>query len=146
MKFAHSLLRCGWLFTLGLLMFDLSLVDLLSLQWSPRTNIDIFLFLLKVSFEGLIQNLQKNSGWFKIWMGFIGPILIKLGTSSIWVFLNCLCDVLFGVTNANMLVTTQWPLKRAAHLISLAGICVAWRSESLMELSALWVYLNLIRG
>ena len=48
-----------------------------------------FLFLLKVSFEGHIQNLQKDSCRFKIWMGFVGPILIKLGTSSIWGFLYC---------------------------------------------------------
>ena len=46
-----------------------------------------FLFLAKVSFEGHIQNLQKMSCWFKIWMGFVGPILIKLWTSSIWGFL-----------------------------------------------------------
>ena len=46
-----------------------------------------FLFLSKVSFELHIQNLQKISCWFKIWMGFVGPILIKLWTSSIWGFL-----------------------------------------------------------
>ena len=82
---------CEWgaqaLFTLGLFMFALSLVNFLSLLWSPSTNIEIFLFLLKVSFEGHIQNLQKNSCWFEIRMGFVGPILIKLGTSSIWGFL-----------------------------------------------------------
>ena len=46
-----------------------------------------FLFLSKVSFELHIQNLQKNLCWFKIWMGFVGSILIKLWTSSIWGFL-----------------------------------------------------------
>ena len=46
-----------------------------------------FSFLSKVSFEEHIQNLQKISCWFKIWMGFVGPILIKLWTSSIWGFL-----------------------------------------------------------
>ena len=29
----------------------------------------------------------KKSCWFKIWMGFVGQILIKLWTSSIWGFL-----------------------------------------------------------
>ena len=47
------------LFTLGLLMFALSLVDFLSLLLSPSTDMKIFLFLSKVSFEGHIQNLQK---------------------------------------------------------------------------------------
>ena len=36
-------------------------------------------------------------------------------------------------------MTTQWPLKRAAHFTSLVWVCVVWRSESLMELSALWL-------
>ena len=45
------------------------------------------LFLSNVSFEGHKQNLQKISCWFKIWMGFVGPKLIKLWTSSIWGFL-----------------------------------------------------------
>ena len=78
------------------------------------------LFLLKVSFEGRIQNLQKNSCWFKIWMGFVGPILIlSWELLPFDVFFSCLCDVHLGVTYANMLLTTQWPLKRAAHLTSL---------------------------
>ena len=53
------------------------------LQYLPQ----YFLFLSKVSFELHTQNLQKVSCWFKIWMGFVGPILIKLWTSSIWGFL-----------------------------------------------------------
>ena len=74
------------LFTLGFLMFALSPVDFLSLLLSPSTYFNIFLFLSKVSFEGHIQNLQKNLCWFKIWMMFVGPILIKLWTSCIWGF------------------------------------------------------------
>ena len=31
-----------------------------------------------------------------------------------------------GIAYANMLVTTQWPLKRAAHLTSLVWVCVLW--------------------
>ena len=66
----------------------------------PQYLLQDFLFLSKVSFEGHIQNLQNISFWFKIWMGFVGPKLIKLWTSSIWGFLplplwwahgNCLC-------------------------------------------------------
>ena len=45
-----------------------------------------FLLLSKLSFEGHIQNLQNISRWFKIWMRFVGPILIKLWTSCIWGF------------------------------------------------------------
>ena len=52
----------------------------------PQYLLQDFLFLSKVSFEGHIQNLQKNSCWFKIWMKFVGPILIKLWTSCIWGF------------------------------------------------------------
>ena len=53
----------------------------------PQYLLQYFLFLSKVSFELHIQNLQKISCWFKIWMGFVGPIWIKLWTSSIWGFL-----------------------------------------------------------
>ena len=53
----------------------------------PQYLLQEFLFLSKVSFEGHIQNLQKISCWFKIWMRFVRPILIKLWTSCIWGFL-----------------------------------------------------------
>ena len=53
----------------------------------PQYLLQYFLFLSKVSFESHMQNLQKNSCWFKIWMGFVGPILIRLWMSSIWGFL-----------------------------------------------------------
>ena len=52
----------------------------------PQYLLQDFLFSSKVSFEGHIQNLQKISCWFKIWMRFVGPILIKLWTSCIWGF------------------------------------------------------------
>ena len=52
----------------------------------PQYLLQDFLFLSKVSFEGHIQNLKKISCWFKIWMRFVGPILIKLWTSCIWGF------------------------------------------------------------
>ena len=52
----------------------------------PQYLLQDFLVLSKASFEGHIQNLQKISCWFKIWMRFVGPILIKLWTSCIWGF------------------------------------------------------------
>ena len=52
----------------------------------PLYLLQDFLFLSKVSVDGHIQNLQKSSCWFKIWMRFVGPILIKLLTSCIWGF------------------------------------------------------------
>ena len=52
----------------------------------PQYQHRYFFFLSKVSLEGHTQNPQKNSCCFKIWMGFVGQILIKLRTSSIWGF------------------------------------------------------------
>ena len=52
----------------------------------PQYLLQNFLILSKVSFEGHIQNLQKISCWIKIWMRFVGPILIKLWRSCIWGF------------------------------------------------------------
>ena len=58
----------------------------------PQYLLQYFLFLSKVSFELHIQNLQKISCWFKIWMGFVGPILIKLWTSPhLFGFVFCGC-------------------------------------------------------
>ena len=42
----------------------------------PQYRHQYFLFLLKVSFEGHIPNLQNISCWFKIWIGFVEQILI----------------------------------------------------------------------
>ena len=52
----------------------------------PQYLLQDFLFLSKISFEGHIQNLKFFLCWFKIWMKFVGPILIKLWTSCIWGF------------------------------------------------------------
>ena len=100
-----------------------------ALAVEPQYLLQYFLFLSKVSFELHIQNLQKISCCFKIWMGFVGPILIKLWPLSIWGFL---------FAYANMLVTTQWPLKRAATSPHLSGFVFYGCLESLTELSALW--------
>ena len=99
------------LFTLGLLMFALSLVDFLSLLLSPSTYFKIFYFCQK-------YNLKD--------------------TYKIFFFLSCLFDGPLGIAYANMLATTQWPLERAVHLTSLVWVCVVWLPESLMDLSALW--------
>ena len=53
----------------------------------PQYQYQIVLFLPKASFGRHTQNLKKNPCRFKTWMGFVGQILIKLGTSSIWGFL-----------------------------------------------------------
>ena len=124
------------LFTLGLLMFALSLVDFLSLLLSPSTYFKIFIFVKSIIWWH-IQNLQKISCWFKTWMGFVGPKVIKLWTSFIWGFLSCLCDGHLGIAYANMLATTKWPLECAAHLTLLVWVCVLWLPEYLMDLSAL---------
>ena len=57
-------------------------------------------------------------------------------------------DMLPGVTYANMLVATQWPLKRAPHLTSLVWVCVLWRYKSSLELVVLWLlsYLFHVKG
>ena len=126
------------LFTLGLLMFAFSLVDFLSLLLNPSTDIKIFYIFVKSIIWRTHSKSSKKLCWFKILMGFVGPIL-SCERLPFEVLFSCLCDCLLGVTYANMLVTTQWPLERAAHLTSLVWVCVLWRPESLTELSALWL-------
>ena len=81
-------------------MFALSLVDFLSLLLSPSTYFKIFYFCQKYHLKDTYKIFKKISCGFEIWMGFVGPKLIKLWTSSIWGFLklplwwtlgNCLC-------------------------------------------------------
>ena len=55
------------------------------------------------------------------------------------VLFSCPFYVLLGANYANMLVTTQCSLKRALHLTSHAWVCVVWKPESLLKLSALWI-------
>ena len=71
----------------------------------PQYLLQDFLFLSKVSFKGHIQNLKKKSCWFKIWMGFVGPKLIKLWKSSIWGFPS----VASVMDTWELLMQTCWP-------------------------------------
>ena len=79
--------------------------------------------------KGTYKIFEKNPCRFKTWMGYVGQIFNKLGTSSFWCFRLLPFGVLFGVTNANMLVVIQWPLKHAPHLTLLPGLWMVWGSE-----------------
>ena len=90
----------------------------------PQYLLQYFLFLSKVSFELHIQNLQKISCWFKIWMGFVRLILIKLWTSSIWGFYLVASE---KVSRELLMQTCWWPLSdhwsvQPPHLTCL-GLC-----------------------
>ena len=126
-------------FTLRLLMFALSLVNFLSLLLSPNADIKIFLFLSKVSFEEHIKFFQKFHVGLKFEWGLYDQYWLSWERLPFEVFFSCIRDGLLGLTYANMLVTTKWPLKRAAHLTSLICVCVVWWPGSLMELSALCI-------
>ena len=103
------------LFALGFSIFALSLAYFLSLPLGPSTNINFFIYVKNIIWRQK-QILQKNPCRFKTWMGFLGQIFIKLKTSSIRGFLQLSFDTHLGVIYANMLVVTQWPLKRTPHL------------------------------
>ena len=111
------------LFTLGLLMFALSLVDFLSLLLSSSTYFKIFYFCQKYH----LKDTYKIINW------------LSCERLPFEVFFSCLCDGPLGIVCANMLANTQRPLERAAHLTSLVWVCVLWLPESLMDLSALWL-------
>ena len=149
-EFAHNLLRCGWLwvwgqtlFTLGLLIFALSLVDFLPLLWNPSTNINIFIFVKCIIWRAHTKSSKIHVG-LKFEWSLQDKYWLSWALLSFEVFFSCLCDVLLGVTYANMLMTTQWPLKRAPLLTSLAWVWVVWRYESSLELSALWLLWQLM--
>ena len=102
----------------------------------PQYLLQDFLFLSKVSFERHIQNIQKIHVGLKFEWGLKDQYWLSCERLPFKVFFGCLCDGLLGIAYTNMLVTTQWPLKCAAHFTSLVGVCVLWPPENLMELSA----------
>ena len=99
------------LFTLELTMFALSQVDFLSLLWASSTDIYFINFCQKYPLKDT-KSSKKNPCRFKTWMGFVGQILIKLGTSFICGFLWLPFDVLLAF--------------------------VVWGSGNSLQLSALW--------
>ena len=119
-------------------MFALSLVDFLSLLWNPSTNIEIFIFVRSINWM-THTNSKKMHVVLNFEWGLKDQYWLSWELLPFEFFFNILCDVHLGITYANMLVTTQWPLNRAAHLTSLVWVCVVWRSESLIELYALWL-------
>ena len=127
------------LFTLGLLMFALSLVDFLSLLLSPSTYFKIFYFCQKYHLKDTYKIFKKNHVGLKFEWGLEDQYWLSCERLAFEVFLSCLFDGPLGIAYANMLATTQWPLERAVHLTSLVWVCVLWLPESLMDLSALWL-------
>ena len=76
---------CEWgttsvYFTITYVCFILSRLPVFTLS-VPTSR---FLIFVKSIIWRTHTNLQTNSCWFKIWMGFAGQILIRLRTSSIW--------------------------------------------------------------
>ena len=130
------------LFIIGLSLFTLPLVDFLYLLWSPSTNIDIFIFVEIIIWRTHKKSFKNHVGLKYEW-SLLDQYWLSCQFLPFEVFFSCLCDFLLRVTYINMLVTTQWPLKRAAHLTSLVWVYVLRRSESLMEPFALWTYLIL---
>ena len=125
------------LFTLGLLMFALSLVDFLALLLSPSTYFNIFYFCQKYHFNYIYKIFKKFHVGLKFEWGLWDQYWLSCERLLFEVFFSCLCEGLPGIAYANMLVTTQWPLKRAATSPHLSGFVFYGCLESLTELSAL---------
>ena len=114
------------LFTLGLLMFALSPVDFLSLLLSSSTYFNIFNICQKYLLNYTYKIFEKFHVGLKFEWGLLDQYWLSCERLPFEVFFSCLCEGLPGIAYANMLVTTQWPLKRAAHLTSLVWVCVLW--------------------
>ena len=127
------------LFTFGLLMFALSLVDFLSLLLSPSTYFNISYFCQKYHLNYTYKIFKKCHVGLKFEWGLWDQYWLSCEHLPFEVFFSCLCEGLPGIAYANMLVTTQWPLKRAATSPHLSGFVFYGCLESLAELSALCV-------
>ena len=122
-------------------MVALSLVDFLSLLLSPSTYFKIFYFCQNYHLKDTYKIVKKFHVGLKFEWGLWDQYWLSCERLPFEVFFSCLCDGRLRIAYANMLVTTQWPLERAADLTSLVWVCVLWLPESLMGLSALWLYL-----
>ena len=113
------------LYTLGLSMFDLSLVDFLFLLWAPSTNI----FFVKIIIWRTHTQSSKKSCKFKTWMKLVWQILTKLGASFSEVFFTwCPLETnLYKHSGGHPKITEAGI---SLHLTSLAGVCVVWRSKA----------------
>ena len=105
---------------------------------APVTTSGFFIFVKSIIWRTLTKSLKKIHVGLKFEWGLWDKYWLSWELLPFEVSFNCLCDVLLGVTYANMLVTIQWPLKHALLLTSLAWVCVVWRYGSSLELSALW--------
>ena len=123
------------LLTFWLLMFALSLIDFLSLLWSPSTNTEIFYFCQKYHLKDKYKIFNIIHNGLKFEWGLTDKYWLSWERLPVGFFL--VACVMSSYTN--MLVTTQWPQKRAPHLTSLVWVCVEWKSKRSLELAALCV-------
>ena len=114
-----------------LLVFAVGPQYFLSLPWGPSTSI-IFLFVWKTSFDGHKQNIKKLTFRFKIWMSFVGQILIKLVTLYIRGFLQLF---LWCPLGSNLCKHAGGDPVTTDACTSLSR--VVWRSGRSLELSAI---------
>ena len=121
-------------------MFALSLVDFLSLLLSPSTYFNIFYFCQKYHLKDTYKIFKKIHVGLKFEWGLSDQYWLSCERLPFEVFFSCLCEGLPGIAYANMLVTTQWPLKRAATSPHLSGFVFYGCLESLTELSALCLH------
>ena len=135
------------LFTLGLPKFALSL-QYFRLYYGAPVQTSFFLLMSKMSFEGQKQNIRKITCWLKTRSGFVGQILIKLETSSVWGFLQLslwcplgsnLCKYSGGQSVTSEACTSHYDGHSVTtEACTLTGrVCVVWRCGSSLDLSAL---------
>ena len=92
----------------------------------PRYLLQYFLFCQKYHLNYTFKIFNKFHVGLKFEWGLPDQYWLSCERLPLEVFFSCLCEGLPGIAYANMLVTTQWPLKRAAHLTSLVWVCVLW--------------------
>ena len=127
---------CKWgqpLFTLGLHMFALSLEYFMSLPCNPSSYIDFCG--QKYHFEVLKKIPQHISCRFDTRIEFVGQILVKLEMSFIRGFLQLL---LWCPLGSNLSKHADGHSLTTKGCTFLSQVCVVWRSDSSLELFALW--------
>ena len=116
--FPHSLLGCAWLWEgEASVYFGITYVweYFLSLLWGTSTNIDIIYWYPKYNLND-INKIFKNSMRVSNLNGVYEKYLLGGKHLAFEIFFSCPFDVFLGVTSANMLEATQWPLHHAPYI------------------------------
>ena len=117
----YSLLRCVWLWGTASVYFGVTYIWLITIILPLYAMCHQYRYLFFIDVKNIIWRTKTKSKKFYVGLKLEWGLWDKYWSSwkhlQFEVFFSCLFDVLLGVTYANILVATQWPVKRAPDFL-----------------------------